>query len=112
MVLERDMIDRKKMWRKPEVPTRREMHKDRDCSNSVRKEAAWTRIVKEKELNSAPHCRKNLHHSHQLCLGVASAPLSGDIFPTSFVPEWSTLKAHFCSSSEETAGICLCGREL
>lgn len=77
-----------------------------------KEKAGWTRTVKEEELNSAPHCRKNLHHSHQLCLGVASAPLSGDILPTSFVPEWSTLKAHFCSSSEETAGTCLCGREL
>lgn len=76
------------MWRKLKVPTRREMHKDRDSSNSARKEAGWSRIVKEEELNSAPHCRKNLHHSHQFCLGVAAAPLSGDIFPTSFVPEW------------------------
>lgn len=64
MVLKRDVLDRKKMWRKLKVPTRREMHEDRDSSNSARKGAGCTRIVKEEESNSSPHCRKNLDHSH------------------------------------------------
>lgn len=82
------VIDRKKIWRKLKTPTRREMHEDRDSSNSARKGDGRTRIVKEEESNSASHCRKNLHHSLQLCLGAAPAPLSGDIFPAIFAPEW------------------------
>lgn len=71
------------MWRKLKVPTRREMHEDRDSSNSARKEAGCTTIVKEESNFSL---QEKSGPQPLVMLGSSISPF-GDIFPASFVPE-------------------------